>query len=530
MAIRAFSSKFQVSISLLCPFLRIGIFVHQRPFSSLATATTAGLDSPLPFLVSEISRILSDRRSPHHDLEFALSSFSSNVSSDLVEQVLKRCKNIGFSAHRFFLWAKRIPGFEPSADSYRILVDILGSSGQFAILWDFLIEIRETQCAVINRELFWLVFRAYSRADLPEDAVRAFNRMVEFGIRPGVDDLDQLLYVLCKRKHVAHAQQFFDKVKSEFNPSVKTYSILTRGWGDVGDSGNAQKVFDEMRERGCLIDVLAYNSLLEALCKAGKRDEAHKMFQEMGSNGVTPDAGTYSIFIRSSCQENDLHTAYRALERMKKHNLFPNVFTYNWVIKKLCKDQKVEQAYELLDEMIESGVTPDTWSYNVILAYHCDHNEVNGALKLIKRMDRHNCVPDRHTYNMALKLLIRVGRFDRANEVWESMGDRGFYPSVSTYAVMIHGLCKKKWKLEEACKYFEMMIDEGIPPYIATVELLKNRLLGIGLKDQVEILGDKMRRSTSCSIQELANAMSGRKYHEVHTMSSKSEDTELESD
>ncbi|CAK9324589.1 unnamed protein product [Citrullus colocynthis] len=529
MAIRPFSSKFQISISLFCSLSRTNPFANQRPFTSLATAAHPGSQSPLPFLVSEISRILSDRRSPHHDLDLGLSSFSSNVSTDLVEQVLKRCKNIGFSAHRFFLWAKRIPGFEPSAESYRILVDILGSSGQFAILWDFLIEVRETRCSVITQELFWLVFRAYSRTDLPQDAIRAFNRMAEFGIRPGVDDLDQLLYILCKRKHVAHAQQFFDKIKNGFNPSVKTYSILTRGWGDVGDSNNAQKVFDEMRERGCLIDVLAYNSLLEALCKAGKRDEAYKMFQEMGSSGVDPDAGTYSIFIRSSCQENDLHTVYRVLERMKRHNLFPNVFTYNCVIKKLCKDQKLEEAYQLLDEMIERGVTPDTWSYNTIQAYHCDHSEVNSALNLIKRMDRDKCVPDRHTYNMVLKLLVRVGRFDRANEVWERMGERGFYPSVSTYAVMIHGFCKKKWKLEEACKYFETMIDEGIPPYISTVELLRNRLLGIGFKDHVEILVDKMRRSTSCSIQELANVMSGGKCNEVHRMS-KNEETEFESD
>ncbi|KAA0044434.1 hypothetical protein IC582_017430 [Cucumis melo] len=529
MAVRAFSSKFHISISLFSSLLRTNRFAHQRSFTSLSTAAPAGSDPSLPFLVSEISRILSDRRSPHHDLELGLSSFSSNVSTDLVEQVLKRCKNIAFSAHRFFLWAKRIPGFEPSDDSYHIVVDILGSSGQFAILWDFLIEIRESRSSMITHELFWRVFTAYSRADLPQDAIRAFNRMGEFGMRAGVDDLDKLLHILCKRKHVAHAQQFFDKVKSGFNPSVKTYSILTRGWGVVGDSNNAQKVFDEMRERGCLIDVLAYNSLLEALCKGGKRDEAYKMFQEMGSNGVVPDADTYSIFIRSSCQENDLHTVYRVLERTKRQNLLPNVFTYNCIIKKLCKDQKVEEAYQLLDEMIERGVTPDTWSYNAIQAYHCDHSEVNSALNLVKRMDRDKCVPDKHTYNMVLKLLVRVGRFDRANEVWESMGKRGFYPSVSTYAVMIHGFCKKKWKLEEACKYFEMMIDEGIPPYIATVELLRDRLLGIGFKDQVAILGDKMKRSTSCSIQELANVMSGGKCREAQS-TLKNEETELESD
>ncbi|KAA8541900.1 hypothetical protein F0562_023052 [Nyssa sinensis] len=254
--------------------------------------------------------------------------------------------------------------------------------------------------------------------------------MVDFNIEPGNDDLDQLIYALCKRKHVRHAQQFFDKIKVELVPTVKTYSILIRGWGDIGESPEARKLFDEMLERGCSIDLPAYNT-------------------------------------------NDIHSTFRILDRMRRYNLVPNVFTYNCIIKKLCKNDRVEGAYQLLDEMIERGVRPDVWSYNAIQAFHCDHCEVNKALQLISRMDKDLCLPDRHTYNMVLKMLIRIGRFDRVIKVWDSMEERGFYPSVSTYAVMIHGLCKKNGKLEEACKYFEMMIDEGIPPYSCTVRIVE---------------------------------------------------------
>ncbi|OMO54293.1 hypothetical protein CCACVL1_27903 [Corchorus capsularis] len=493
-------------------------------FSSLSQEQP--ISPPLLNLVNEISRVLSDHRNPHHDLDNSLTTFSSNISSELVEQVLKRCKNLGFSAHRFFLWAGKIPGFEHSSQSYHILVDILGSSKQFAILWDFLVEIRDSKQYEINPEIFYVVFRAYCRANLPGDAIRAFDRMNEFGIRPSVNDVDQLLFVLCKRKHVKHAQGFFDRVKHEFELSAKSYSILVRGWGDVGEACQARKVFDEMVQRGCSIDVLAYNSLLEALCKGGKVDEAYEMFTKMGSSGIEPDACSYSVFIRAYCEANNIHAAFRVLDRMRRYNLVPNLFTYNCIIKKLCKNDKVDDAYQLLTEMIEKGISPDTWSYNAILAYHCEHFEVNRALGLISRMERYECLPDRHTYNMALKMLINIGRFDRVTELWETMADNGFYPSASTYAVMIHGLCKKKGKLEEACKYFELMIDEGIPPYFSTVELLRNRLLGLGFLDNIEILANKMAQSTCCSIQELANAMRGKTAFRRR----RSEETELESE
>ncbi|CAN6586518.1 unnamed protein product [Malus baccata var. baccata] len=176
--------------------------------------------------------------------------------------------------------------------------------------------------------------------------------------------------------------------------------------------------------------------------------------------------------------------------------------------------------------MIERGVMPDTWSYNAIQAYHCDHYEVNGSLRLLSRMEKDNCMSDRHTYNMVLKLLIRIGRFDRATEVWDSMRKRGFYPYVSTYSVMIHGLCKKKRKLEKACKYFEIMIDEGIPPYFSIVEMLSNRSRGLGLLDHIEILASKMEQSISCLIQELANLMRDNKAY----IASRSVESDFESD
>ncbi|KAG8379853.1 hypothetical protein BUALT_Bualt07G0132600 [Buddleja alternifolia] len=482
------------------------------PKVRFSSHSISALPSPPPehLLVNELSRILSDNRNPQHDVESALTPFLSSLSTNVVEQVLKRCKNLGFSAHRFFLWAQKIPGFRHSKESYHILVDILGSSRQFPFLWDFLVEMKKNESIEISRDIFWVVFRGYSRANLPSDAIRAFNKMVDFGFRPCVDDLDHLLFALCKRKHVKHAQEFFDRVKGgDLSPTVKTYSILMKGWGDIGECVEAQKLFDEMLERGCAVDLLAWNSVLDALCKGGKVDEAYELFRGMRGKGLEPDAYSYSIFIHASCDANDLHSAFRVLDSMKRYNLVPNVFTYNCIIKKLCKTDKIDEAYELLDEMIQNGAKLDSWSYNTILSHHCDHNEVNRALKLISRMDKDACEPDRHTYNMVLKMLIRIGRFDRVEKVWYSMEKRGFYPSVSTYAVMIHGLCKKRLKVEEAYKYFEMMIDEGIPPYTTTCELLRNKLVGWGFAEQTDILADKMERSTSQAIRDLANVVRG---------------------
>ncbi|KAK6912201.1 Pentacotripeptide-repeat region of PRORP [Dillenia turbinata] len=480
-----------------------------KPFSPRSLSSRSSSSSPQD--INEICRILSDYRSQHHDIESALAPFSHKLSNDLVEQVLKRSKNLGSAAHRFFLWAQSLNGFKHSQHSFHIIVDILGSTKQFPLMWDLLHEVKFTGDIEISHGIFWVLFRVYCRMNLPTDAIKAFSKMGEFGLDPSIEDIHQLLYALCKRKHVKHAQQLFDRLKVEYDVGAKSYTILMSGLGEVGDTDEVRKLYDEMLERGYVVDVAAYNCLLDCLCRGGNVDEAYKLFREMGSIGLEPDTCSYSIFIRAYCKANDLHRAFRLFDRMRRYNLTANVFTCNCIIKRLCMNEKVEDAYNLLDEMIERNVKPDVWSYNAILAFHCEHFEVNKAQRLLSKMDKNSCLPDRHTYNMLLKMLIRIGRFDRMMELWEGMEEKGYYPSVSTYAVIIHGLCKKKGKLEEACKFFEMMIDAGIPPYTSTCQMLRNKLIGSGFSEQTEILADKMERSTSCSIQELSNMMRGNK-------------------
>ncbi|KAL3512014.1 hypothetical protein ACH5RR_024731 [Cinchona calisaya] len=117
-------------------------------------------------------------------------------------------------------------------------------------------------------------------------------------------------------------------------------------------------------------------------------------------------------------------------------------------------------AIRIFDKMVDFGILPsinDLYRHFYALRKrkHVSIQDFvhkgNRALRLISRMDDYGCQLDRHTYNMVLKMLIRVGRFARVEKVWDSMDERGFYPSVSTYAVMVHGLCKKKHKLEVAC-------------------------------------------------------------------------------
>lgn len=484
--------------------------VHYLRLQSLLSTTTIDADITLRSSdnVNVICRVLSDHRHPHHDLESALAKLPFVISTDIVEQVLKRCKGLVVSAHRFFFWTEKLPNFAHSTNSYYILVEILGRSRHFPLIWDIFYD-RRDRGHEIGKKFFWLLFRAYCRARLPNDAVRAFGKMKDFGIDPDIDDFHQILLNLCGNGLMDSAMDIFRNWNSV---DVKSFSILMKGWVDSKNPAEAVKVFDEMMIRS-VPDVIAYNTFIGALCKCGELARAHKVFKDMKTHGLEPDASTYAVLVRAYSDVNDLDSADRVLHQMRRLKFVANVFTYNCVIKLLCRNQKVDEAYEILDGMIAEGLNPDIWSYNTILSVHCKLREVNRALRLVRRMlmsrqnENSGCLPNLHTYNMLLKLLFDVGRIDRAIEVWDRMEAEGFYPSSSTYAVMIHGLCKKKGMVEEGVRYFEMMVDEGIPPYLNTCEMLRDCLIKLGSLDNLKVIRHKMKQSSSISTQELSDVM-----------------------
>jgi hypothetical protein len=57
--------------------------------------------------------------------------------------------------------------------------------------------------------------------------------------------------------------------------------------------------------------------------------------------------------------------------------------------------------------------------------------------------------------------------------------------------------------------YFKRMVEGSIPPYEDTCELLRKRLIKVGSGGRLFLVADRMRRSSSCKIQELSTIMDG---------------------
>ncbi|MCL7036609.1 hypothetical protein MKW94_008567 [Papaver nudicaule] len=380
------------------------------------------------------------------------------VTPELVEQVLKKLTNAGALALSFFRWAEKQQGFEHTTGIYNALLDSLGKIKQFQLIWDIVYCMKRK--GILVNETFGLIMHRYARARRSGDAELC--------------DLNCLLGTLCKSKNARKAQDVFDEMvkrRKRFVPDVKTYAVLLEGWGEAKNLVMLKEVYREMRDEGVVEpDVVVYRIIIGAYCKCGKYDEALELLREIEGNGKCKPSAHVYLAVSPLC-----------------------IPTYNAVVGSYCWSKRFNDAYQMVEEMRRKGVGTNSRTYDIIIHHFIRVNRTEEAYFLFQRMaSDFGCEPNLNTYAMIVRMLCQeVERVDLAVQVWDQMKDRGILPGMHMFASLVNSLCHE-CMLDDACRYFQEMLDLGIRPPGRLYDNLKEALLDNGKVDEAISIGEKL--------------------------------------
>lgn len=274
-----------------------------------------------------------------------------------------------------------------------------------------------------------------------------------------------------------------------FEPDVKMYTCLIYGWVKINRIDMAEKLLREMVDRhGIEPNLVTYNVLLNGVCRRPCLNpkerfdqtiqQAEKVFDEMRERGIQPDVMSFSIVLHVYGRAHKPELMLEKLREMKKKEICPTVATYTSVVKCLCSCGRIEDAEMLLEEMVSNGVSPSAVTYNCFFKEYRGRRDADRALRLYRKMKIESIhLPSANTYNILVAMFVRLDRMDVVREVWEDMEKvSGMGPDLDSYTLLVHELCgKKKWR--EACVYFVEMIEKGLLPQKATFEKLYTGLI-----------------------------------------------------
>ncbi|XP_061365865.1 pentatricopeptide repeat-containing protein At1g71060, mitochondrial-like [Gastrolobium bilobum] len=481
------SSNFERQYSIQLP---------QSPSGSLKNHTFSfhTLTQPNPD-AERICKILSNRRDCSVDV--SLGDVPVEMSPELVVEVLNKLSNAGVLALSFFRWAEKQKGFKHSTESFHALIEALGKIRQFKMIWNLVDDMKRRK--LLTTDTFAFIARRYARVRKVKEAVEAFEKMEQYGLKPQVSDFNRLIDVLCKSKCVEKAQEVFDKMRhTRLVPDVKSYTILLEGWSQQQNLLRVNEVCREMKDEGFEPDVVTYGIIINAYCKAKKYDEAIGFYHELQARNMRPSPHIYCTLINGLGSDKRLDEALEFFEKSKASGFAPETPTYNALVGAYCWSMQMDDACRVVGEMKTCGIGPNSRTYDIILHHLIKARRTEEAYSVFQRMSRElRCEPTVSTYEIMVRMFCNEGRLDMAMAVWDQMKAKGILPGMHMFSRLISDLCHES-KLHEACKYFQQMLDVGIRPPAQMFSTFKQALIDEGMENTAIYFAlkiDKLRKT-----------------------------------
>lgn len=421
-----------------------------------------------------------------------------DLSESLMVKILQRFSNDWISAFGFFKWAKNQSGYVPSGNCYDMMVDILGKSRNFELMWALTEEMHEWG-GLVSIGTMTKIMRRLSGARKYDHAIEAFEKFERFGLVKDISALNILMDTLVKEGSVEHAQEVFLGHENRIPPNSHSFNILIHGWCKARKYKEAREVMEQMEKHGFAPNVVLYTSFVEYYCLEKDFRKVDEILDEMQQKGCPPNVVTYTVVMLALGKAKDINGSLEFWERMKKNGCIPDANFYSALIYILSKSGRFKDACDLFKDMSKENVAPNVLTYNTMISSACEHYREEYALELFLEMEEKSCSPDLKTYQPLLKMCCRKNRMKVLNYLLQDMFRKNVSIDFATYNLLVTALCKNG-KLERACSFFEQMILKGKVPRDSTYKMLVKKIEEKNMpkaKQQIEkLMSDVKKVST----------------------------------
>ncbi|KAL3634490.1 hypothetical protein CASFOL_021544 [Castilleja foliolosa] len=445
--------------------------------------------------VDKISKILKNHfKSPDLVVKALHGCCDVDLSDGLVEQILRRFSHEWIPSFGFFKWAETKRGIKHSPELYNLMVDNLGKTRKFEIMWDLAEEMKKSE-GYVTLETMTKIMRRLAKAGKYDDAIEAFEKMNLFGVEKDITSMNILLDSLVKQGSVEHAERAYVKLKEHILPIKQTFNVLVHGWCKIRQIDKAKKTVDEMKAHGLSPDVVTYTSFIEAYCREKDFRKANSTLEEMEKDGITPGVVVYTIMMNAYAKAKEINKSIELYEQMKKNNCSPDASFYNVLASALSRAGRLKDADDVFEDMSRQGVAPDVSSYNTLIFIAAHHLEEEKALGLLMKMEENkNCKPNIDTYAPLLKMCCRLKRMKVLSFLLSHMFANDVSLDPGTYSLLISRL-SKGGNVVRACSFFEEMVEKGFVPMDVTYETLIKALEKKGMSEEKRKIEEVMAQA-----------------------------------
>eukprot|EP01018_Ginkgo_biloba_P016229 Gb_15858 [translate_table: standard] len=359
------------------------------------------------------------------ELEAKLEESGVEMNPPLMADVINRSYEAGRKVLEFYKWAIQQPECKPNADVFNSVVDLFGRRKDFKAVESLLVKNASGDGVEIDQKTFQIVVERLVKAGRGKQAVVFFNKMEEYGFKQDEAALKLVVSTLCERGFASYAENLVKQLADTYYPDELVCNTLVQGWCVAGKLDEARRMVNEMSVGGFAMGVMAYNALLDCVCKLCREKdpfrllpEANNILIEMEAAGVPRNESTFNILITHLCRIRKTEDAYKLFVKMEEYGCSPNLTTYVVLIRSLYLAARVADGDEMLKKMTEAGFKADVKTYFSFIKVLCGIERAKHALKVFSTMKKNGCRPGREMFELLIPKLCKIGLPGEGKRLW----------------------------------------------------------------------------------------------------------------
>ncbi|KAF5743452.1 pentatricopeptide repeat-containing protein [Tripterygium wilfordii] len=393
-----------------------------------------------------------------------------------------------------------------------------------------------------------LIFQTYLDCRKPDTALEHYKQFInDAPLNPSPTTYRILIKGLVDNHKLDKAMELKDEMAVKglaADPSV--YHYLMSGCVRNSDADGAIKLFEELKEKlggaledgvvyGCLMkgyfmkemekeamecyeeavgensrmkmSAVAYNSVLDALCKNGKFDEALRLFDRMIKEHNPPrrlavNLGTFNVMTDGYVAQERFEDAIEVFRKMGDYRCPPDTLSFNNLIDQLCKHGMLAEGEEIYGEMDGKGVKPDEYTYVLLMDACFEVDRIDDGAAYFRKMVDYGLSPNLKVYNRLVDKLVKVGKIDEAKSFYDLMVKK-LKMDDEAYKFMVRTL-SDSGRLDEVLKMVDVMLDdEEIDFNEELQEFVKDELRKEGREEELtKLMEEKERQKAEAKAKE----------------------------
>ncbi|CAN6289127.1 unnamed protein product [Urochloa humidicola] len=264
----------------------------------------------------------------------------------------------------------------------------------------------------LDAHSFKIVTRSLFQAKKADEAFQLWVGMIEMGVKPEVHGgFSSFIIGLC------------DCGKYDL-----AYNMLSR-----------YTVLQEITQERVPIEAMAYNMVIDGLCKEMKLEQSEKVLENMTKYGPAPDRYGYSYVIRSYCKMGNLEKAWHHVEAMVSHGIEINCHIIGYLLQCLRKLGMASEIIVYFQKFRDLGLHFDSVLYNIGMDAYCKLGNMNEAVQLLNEMMAEGLAPDKIHYTCLINGYFLKGETENAWQAFDQMLKANIKPDVVTYNILASG-------------------------------------------------------------------------------------------